>query len=232
MEEDTLRVTISHWLDHEFFTLTGEANPALPATEGVADLLEQYDAVLKEHGLSLQNAVRGRLWGKDRESWREGGRRRFEYLSGEARAASSSYISPRHFDSTASAGFDLFAMRPNNAAARKAITDYDTPTNVMRFMKYDGVVIFSGHTHEHGELNEQLDVILGHLSDWLKEAGTGWGKVQRMSCFLRRDVSLDDLKQGIQRVLGADVPSPAEYMLVDDFSTPGKLVEIELIALQ
>ena len=115
------------WMGKEFIELSGEAKPAATATTEAQELFGRFDQVLRGHGLSLDNTVRSRLWGRDRESRDLGSNERVKILSGKARSASSSYIAPGHFDSTAKVAVDLIAMRPatgsrapcTSAAARR-----------------------------------------------------------------------------------------------------------------
>lgn len=224
-----MRVTISHWLNQEFVALSAEAKPELPTDEAARELLERFDTELGKLGLSREHVVRHRLWGRDRETW-GGGRERFKHYSGKARAASSSYITPEHFDSDAAVALDVFAMRPPHPGTEKVVQDYDPPTTVLRYLVFDSVVVLSGNTWDQGQLPDQLQVILPRISGTLAHAGTSWRKVARMSCFLHRDEKLEDLKRLLRKFLESDVPEAAEYSFVDGFSTPGKLIEIEVTA--
>ena len=226
-----MRVTISRWLNQEFVALSAEAKPELPPDEALPELLGRFDVELRKLGMSRDRAVRGRLWGRDREAWRQGSRERFKFLSGKARAASSSYIAQGHFDSTAVVAFDLLAMRPPGPNLEKNIRDYEPPTNVLRFLIRDPVVFLSGVTWEHGQLADQLESILPRIGQSLADAGASWRKVARMACFLERDQPLDDLKRLLSASLGSDLPAEAEYCFVDGYSTPGKLIEIEVTAV-
>ena len=225
-----MRVTITRLLDHEFFTLSAEADPTLPPDEGARDLLGLFEAELNHYGLKREDVVRHRLWGRDRETW-TGGRERFKFFSEAARAASSSYLSPRHFHSDAQIAFDVFAMRPLSADSVKHVEDYDPPTTVLRYLNIDNVVVLSGNTYDQGQLSDQLNVILPRITQTLAHAGTSWRQVARMSCLLQRDEQLDNLKGLLTETLGADQPIDAqEFQFVDAFSTPGKLIEVEVTA--
>src|SRR5215472_18332781 len=92
---------IFSWLGKEFVEISGEAKPATTVTEEARELFQRFNQELQSHGLSLDNTVRSRLWGRDRESRDQGSNERVKALSGKARSASSSYIAPIHFDSDA-----------------------------------------------------------------------------------------------------------------------------------
>src|SRR3970040_407228 len=104
-----MRKRVFAWIGREFVELTGEAKPAATATEEARSLFQRFDQELRGHGLSLDDTVRTRLWGRDRESRDLGSTERVKILSGKARSASSSFISPTHFDSSARVAMDLLA---------------------------------------------------------------------------------------------------------------------------
>ena len=56
----------------------------LTATDQTQDIFRRFDAELREMDLSLENTVRTRLWGRDRESRDLGSRERVKVLSGKA----------------------------------------------------------------------------------------------------------------------------------------------------
>ena len=95
-------------------------------------------------GFSLENTVRTRLWGRDRESRDLGSEQRVKILSGKARSASSSYIAPDHFDSSSNVSIDLVAMRPVGPEADKILKEYDPPVVPLRYLVYDSIVFLSG----------------------------------------------------------------------------------------
>ena len=80
-----MRNRLFSWLGKEFIELTGEAKPAASATEETRALFRRFEQELRGHGLSLDNTVSTRLWGKDRESRDIGSTERVKILSGKAR---------------------------------------------------------------------------------------------------------------------------------------------------
>ena len=141
-----MRKRIFTWLGKEFVELSGEAKAAANASIEAQELFQRFDNELKLHGLSLANTVRSRLWGGDRPSRDLGSNERVKVLSGKARSASSSYIAPGHFDSTARVAVDLLAMRPSDPTAEKRIVEHNPPIAPIRFLVYDSVVVLSGVT--------------------------------------------------------------------------------------
>jgi enamine deaminase RidA (YjgF/YER057c/UK114 family) len=219
------------WLGHEFVALSGEAKPASTAAEETRGLFRQFHEELRSLGLSLDHTVRTRLWGKDRESRDLGSNERVRILSGKARSASSSYISPVHFDSDARVALDLLAMRPSRPDAQKMIREYEPPIVPIRFLIYESVVVLSGVTTVLPTLAEQLDNILPRIEGSLKDAGSSWDRVARISFFLHRSQKIETLKDLFRRRVAAEMPE-MEYSQVDGYSSEGKLCEVEVTATQ
>jgi enamine deaminase RidA (YjgF/YER057c/UK114 family) len=224
-----MRKRIFSWLGREFIELSGEAKPAASATLEAQELFQKFAQELKLHGVSLDNTVRSRLWGRDRESRDLGSNERVKILAGKARSASSSYIAPIHFDSAAKVALDLLAMRPSQQSAQKRIMEYDPAIVPIRFLVYDTVVVLSGVTTVLPTLEEQLDNILPRISGSLRDAGSSWEKVARVSFYLHRDQPLENLKKLFDQQVKATVPQ-REYCFVDGYSSIGKFCEIEVTA--
>ena len=220
---------IFSWLGREFIELCGEAKQAASATLEAQELFQKFAQELTLHGLSLDDTVRSRLWGRDRESRDFGSNERVRTLTGRARSASSSYIAPTHFDSAAKVALDLLAMRPSQQAAQKRIVEYDPAIVPIRFLVYDSVVVLSGVTTVLPTLEEQLDNILPRISGSLRDAGSSWDKVARVSFYLHRSQHLENLKKLFDQRVKALVPQ-REYCFVDGYSAAGKLCEIEVTA--
>ena len=180
-------------------------------------------------GLSLENTVRTRLWGKDRESRNLGSNERVRILSGKARSASSSYIAPVHFDSNAHVALDLLAMRPLRPGLEKTLVEYDPPITPLRYLVYDSLAFLSGVTAVLPTLDDQMADILSRISTSLTSAGSSWGKVVRVSFFLHRSQALQALKDLFKKTVKAEIPQ-MEFAFVDGYSAEGKLIEIEVTA--
>lgn len=224
-----MRKKLFSWLGKDFVALSGEARPASTATEEAREIFQRFDQELRLHGLALANTVRSRLWGRDRESRDQGSNERVKMLSGKARSASSSYISPRHFDSNAKVAIDLLAMRPSRSDVEKFLKEYDPPIVPLRYLIYDSVVVLSGVTAVLASLDEQLDNILPRIEDSLKSAGSSWDRVTKVSFFLHRSQKLENLKELFSARVPAKIPS-MNYSFVDGYSSEGKLCEVEVTA--
>lgn len=224
-----MRKKIFNWLGREFIELTGEAKPAADASAEAQEIFQRFDQELRGHGLSLDQTVRSRLWGRDRQSRDLGSNERVKILSGKARSASSSYIAPGHFDSSAKVAVDLIALRPGKADAQKRIVEYDPPIVPIRFLVYDTVVVLSGVTTVLPTLEQQMDNILPRIHGSLTDAGSSWDKVARVSFYLHRSQTIENLKRLFQRHVSVSIPQ-MEYCLVDGYSSEGKFCEVEVTA--
>ena len=224
-----MRKRIFTWLGREFIELAGEAKPAANATVEAQELFGRFDRELRSHGLSLDNTVRSRLWGRDRASRDLGSTERVKILSGKARSASSSYIAPEHFDATAKVGVDLLALRPSTTGAQKRVVEYDPAIVPIRFLVYDSVVVLSGVTTVLPTLAEQFDNIFPRIAGSLTDAGSSWEKVARISFYLHRSQTLESLKTLFTRHVTAKIPQ-MEYCFVDGYSSEGKFCEVEVTA--
>lgn len=224
-----MRKRIFTWLGKEFIELSGEAKPAENATVEAQELFRRFNDELKAHGLSLDNTVRSRLWGRDRQSRDLGSTERVKILSERARSASSSYIAPGHFDSAAKVAVDVLAMRPSDSTLRKRVVEYDPPIVPIRFLVYDSVVVLSGVTTVLPTLAEQFDNIFPRISGSLVDAGSSWEKVARVSFYLHRSQTLENLKSLFAQHVTAKIPQ-LEYCFVDGYSSEGKFCEVEVTA--
>jgi enamine deaminase RidA (YjgF/YER057c/UK114 family) len=224
-----MRKTLFSWLGREFIELSGEAKPAATATVEAQELFNRFNEELKSHGLSLDNTVRSRLWGHDRESRDLGSNERVKALSDKARSASSSYIAPGHFDSAAKVAIDLLAMRPTEPNNAKRIVEYDPAIVPIRFLVYDSVVVLSGVTTVLPTLEEQLNNIIPRITGSLADAGSSWDNVARVSFYLHRSQTVENLKTLFARHVTAKIPQ-LEYCFVDGYSSEGKFCEVEVTA--
>jgi len=224
-----MRKRIFNWLDHEFIELSGEAISGADAGSEARELFQRFDRELRAHGLSLDNTVRSRLWGRDRASRDAGSNERVRILSAKARSASSSYIAPGHFDSPAKVAVDLLAMRPSRPELEKQIVEYNPAIVPIRFLVYDAIVVLSGVTTVLPTLAEQFDNILPRITGSLSDAGSSWDKVGQVSFYFHRSQDLANLKALFSRQVTAKIPR-MEYVIVDGYSSEGKFCEVEVTA--
>jgi len=224
-----MRKKIFYWLGREFVALSCESKAGTTATEEAREIFRRCDEELREIGLSLDHTVRTRLWGRDRESRDLGSNERAKILAGNARSASSSFIAPGRFDSDGHVGLDLLTMRPARTGIAKILKEYDPPITPLRYLIYDSVVFLSGVTAVLPTLENQLADILPRIEGSLKNAGSSWDKAVKVSFFLHRSQKLENLQGLFKKTVREEIPQ-MEYAFVDGYSSPGKLIEIEVTA--
>jgi len=217
------------WLGKEFVALSSEAKSEATAAEQAREIFQRFDQELRAIGLSLDDTVRSRLWGRDRQSRNLGSNERVGVLSGKARSVSSSYIAPDHFDSDAAVALDLLAMRPSRAGMEKILKEYVPPITPLRYLVYDSVVFLSGVTAVLPTLEHQMADILPRISSSLEDAGSSWDRAVKVSFYLHRSQRVENLRALFRKTVAADIPQ-MEYSFVDGYSAEGKLIEIETTA--
>ena len=224
-----MRKKILKWAKREFVFLSCEGRRDKSATEEMQDIFGRLEEELRKMELSLANTIRTRLWGIDRESRDMGSAVRVENNTGKARAATSSYISPVHFESDARVGLDLIALRPSQPTLEKAIVENSPPRRPISYLIYDSLVVLAGKTVVLPTLDEQLDEILPRITTILSDAGTAWDKVINVSGYLHRSQPVEALIERFDKRVKVPIPR-MEIAFVDGYSAEGKLIEIEVTA--
>ena len=222
---------IYSWLDREFIELSGEAHPAASVEDETNDLFRRFEDELKAHGMSLQNTVRTRVWGRDTEARTLATAARSKILTGSVKAASSSYISPRRFDSDARVALDLLAMRPFRPDAERRPVEFEPPRNYLCYLRYDNVVFLSGYTSAADGLENQVPQILAAVANGLVAAGTNWGNMVKLSLFLHRSQKIEVLKELLVKAPFSTDISKAEFGFVEGYAGDKSLLEVEATAL-
>ncbi len=218
------------WLGREFVEICGEAHGGASVESATAELFQKFSNALTPLGLSLDNTVRIRVFGRDRQARTDATMARSKILSGSRRAASSSFISQDWFDSAGSGGLELLAMRPLSASAQRHPVDFEPPRNYLCYLDYDSVIFFSGFTSEAATLEQQVRDILATLDGVFARAKTDWSNVVKLSLLLQRGANIDSVKQILAQANRLSVPE-IEFMFVDGFAGEKYLVEIEATAL-
>jgi hypothetical protein len=222
---------IFSWLGREWLELSGEARPGTSVEDDTASLFGSFDQELKVHDLSLENTVRTRLWGKDREARTLGTAARSKILTGRTKASSSSYISPGRFDSDARVALDLLAMRPSRADAERRPIEFQPPRNYLCYLGYDSVVFLSGYTSDAETLEEQVPKIINAVASGLIVAGTMGDKLVKISLFLHRSQKLETLKELLKSAPALPANCQREFGFVDGYAGNKSLLEVEATAL-
>lgn len=226
-----METKIFNWLGREFVEIVGEGNAGVPAHQAAYELFQKFEAELRTHGLLLDNAVRVRVWGRDRDARRLATAARSKILTGRSRAASSSFISQEWFDSNGAAGLELLALRPVNSKAERNPVDFEPARNYLCYLDYDGWLFFSGFTSEAPTLEIQTEEVLVTIDGALERARTDWGKVVKLSALVQRGHDLETIRRGLANASRLMVPE-IEFSFVDGFAGEKYLLEVEATALE
>jgi enamine deaminase RidA (YjgF/YER057c/UK114 family) len=222
---------ILSWLGGEFIELSGEARPGTSIEEETVSLFRSFEQELKTHGLSLQNTVRTRLWGRDREARNLGTAARSKILTGSAKAASSSYVSTSRFDSDARIALNLLATRPLRADAERRPVEFQPPRNYLCYLRHDSFVFLSGYTSAAETLQDQVSEIIKAVAGGLMVAGSMWDELVKVSLFLHRSQKLETLKELLARGPALPANCQIEFGFVDGYAGDKSLLEVEASAL-
>jgi enamine deaminase RidA (YjgF/YER057c/UK114 family) len=222
---------IFSWLGEEFIELSGEARPGTLIEEETVSLFRSFEQELKTHGLSLENTVRTRLWGRDREARNLGTAARSKILTGSAKAASSSYVSTNRFDADARVALDLLAARPSRMDAERRPVEFQPPRNYLCHLRQDSFVFLSGYTSLAETLETQVSEIIKAVAGGLMVAGSMWDKLVKVSLFLHRSQKLEVLKELLGRGPALPANCHVEFGFVDGYAGDKSQLEVEATAL-
>jgi enamine deaminase RidA (YjgF/YER057c/UK114 family) len=225
-----MKTKIFSWLGREFVEIVGEGKSGVAPDSAANELFQQFEAELKSHGLSLDSTARIRVWGRNRDARTLATAARSKILTGNRRAASSSFISRDWFDSDATAGLELLAMRPSDPAAERRPVDFEPARNYLCYLRYDSVLFYSGFTSDAPTLEEQVPDVLRTLANAFAVSGASWSQVVKLSLFLDRTQKLETLRDLLAQGPRVDVPE-VEISFVDGFAGEKYLIEIEATAL-
>lgn len=226
-----MRIGVTNWLGMEFVELSAEAEPGAMARDQTDGLFKAFAEVLGGLGLSLDDSLRSRLFGRDRGARDEASDVRRQTLAGPARAATSSYIAPGVFASGAVVAMDLIARRPGSGL-EKTIRENDPPRLPCRYLTCGPLIVFSGQTVVLPTLEVQLKTdILPRITEYLAEAGGSWEQVVQTTCYLHASQSPDHLRALFSEAVPV-MPQRFEIRFVEGYSAEGKLVEVEVTALR
>ncbi len=226
-----MRRRLFNWQGQHFVYLGLEGEPGRPLPQQSSELFACAGAELATLGLSLlRNTVRTRVFGRTAAARTAGSDARAQALVGRSRAAGASYICAPHFASAADVGLDLFAMAAPAGNPPRHVTEHEPEQSFIRHLGWGPMVFLAGMTCEtQATLAAQCADILPRAGVLLAETGCHWGHVVRVSFFLQRDQDPDALLAEVAAL--APVPlEEAEIELVEGFSRPRKLVEIEITA--
>jgi enamine deaminase RidA (YjgF/YER057c/UK114 family) len=220
-----------NWMGREFVEIAGEGKAGVAPDVATQALFSRFESELQSHGLSLDNTARIRVWGRDKAARSLATAARSKILTGKRKAASSSFISREWFDSEATAGLELLAMRPLNRAAARNPVDFEPPRNYLCCLDYDGLLFCSGFTSEAPPLEKQVVEVLAAIDNALVRARTDWSRVVKLSGLVQRGHDLEIVRRVLQRAGHTNIPE-IEFTFVDGFAGEKYSLEIEATAVR
>jgi enamine deaminase RidA (YjgF/YER057c/UK114 family) len=226
-----MRKRVFKWQGQGFVYLALEGKTGEPLEQQSQALFARAGHELRSLGLSLdQNVVRSRVFGRTREARNAVSDTRAKTFSGKARAATSSFIAPAHFESGADVALDLYAMASPGDGAARTVVEHQPQQTFIRYLTWGPMVFLAGMTcEEYPTLKQQYEDILPRAGKLLQEAGCDWRNVVGISFFLHKDHAPEALLAGVAKTVPVSLDS-AEVEFVEGFSRPNKLVEIEITA--
>ena len=233
---DTLalvKVKLFSWLGRDFVEIVGEGWAGWAPDIAVDQLFHNFETELQSHGLSLDDAVRVRVWGRDKDGRILATAARAKILTGKRKAASSSFISQQWFDSDGTAGLELLAMKPMSSGAERQPVDFEPARNYLCYLRYDSVVFYSGYTSGADALEDQVSEVLKAIKAGRAISGAltqDFRNTGRLSVFLHRSQKLSVAKDLLAKVNWIDLAN-VEFRLVDGFAGDKYWVEIEATGL-
>ncbi|MEE8326014.1 MAG: hypothetical protein V3R58_03145 [candidate division NC10 bacterium] len=213
----------------EFLSLSCDGLPRGKLAEETQDLFQRVDKELRELSLALENTVRIRIWGRDKEARNLATAERSKILTEKTKASSSSYICPEHFNSNARVALDLIAMRTANPGLQRKPVEYDPPRKYLSYLIYDSFAFLSGITSAGTNLDNQLAEILTEIEASLGDSGTSWDKVISASFYLHRSQKVELLRDLLGKKKRIEV-GQMEFCFVDGFASEGRLIEVDVTA--
>jgi hypothetical protein len=122
------------WLGRDFIEISGEGKAGVPPDVATEDLFARCESELRSHGFSLENTARIRVWGRDKDARTLATAARAKILTGQRKAASSSFISQQWFDSDGTVGLELLAMKPRDSGAERRPVDFEPARNYLCYL--------------------------------------------------------------------------------------------------
>ena len=215
------------WLGREFIELAGEAKPAANATVEAQELFGRFDGELRAMDCPWTTPCAAVCGARPRQP-RLGQHRASEYLVRQSALGKLQLYRAGSFRLRRQSGGRSARHAALAAEHAKASSNTIRPScrsvSCLRFRDR-----LSGVTTVLPTLAEQFDNIFPRIAGSLKDAGSSWDKVARVSFYVHRSQTLENLKTLFTRHVTAKIPQ-MEYCFVDGYSSEGKFCEVEVTA--
>lgn len=217
------------WAGLGLISLYQEGAPGRSPADQLAGVLEACDRRLGEFGLSLENAVRHRLWTRDRRAREESNDIRARLIAGNRRCATSSFIDRDRFASAGDVSVELWAQFPTSAPCRRLV-DFDPPRRYAHYLVQDDILHLSGMAETGATIDTQFDNAFGEVVRAMAMEKVAWADVLSASLFIERGHGEPQwLIERFRQAAGTDVPF-VECEPVDGLASTDKHLEIEITA--
>ncbi len=212
--------------EHLLVSVTSEGGASI--ADEARQAMTQALGLLEGMGVARQHLVRSRLFARDANSRRIASDVRVEMLKGDLRSASSSYIDPSRLPAGANVAIDLVAVRaPANTA--KSVREYDPPIAPPMFVRVENMIYVSGCTDVSEGFDRQVPNIRANIARNLDTAGADWNNIVNVNAHVSGKI---DASEAWSKLIGIfpELAGPLTMSLVDGYSGPEKLIEIEATA--
>lgn len=217
------------WAHHALVSLYGEGRHGHTPAVQLTDVFGRLDRQLREAGLSLENAVRHRLWTRDRRTRDETNEMRASLISGNRRCATSSFISRDIFAGDGDVAVELIAQIPA-AIPHRRLVDFEPARRYAHYLIQDGLLFLSGMAEEGATLDAQFGNAFHEVTRAMRIENIAWDAVLSASLFIERNFENPAwLLERFRTAAPVAVPY-VECTVVDGLASPGKHLEIEITA--
>lgn len=216
-----------YWHGTELISIHGEGMLGT-APQQLEKLVQDFWSVLPAHKLDPANVVFIRLWMRDRNDAAGLAEVRERLLRGSARSASSSFYSHDYFVGDGAVALDMIACRATSPSTRRLV-DFTPPRRYAHYLVQDNWLFLSGMAEEGQTMDQQFDRAYAEVEKALQHEGMSWSDVTEATMFLEKGCA--DIGWLRSRFISATKPLPRmSFQYVDGLATPGKNLEIEIIA--
>lgn len=195
-------------------------------------LMDAIDAELRAAGLhGVADIVRTRIFAASRPARDAGSRIRADrLLSGPGASASSSFIEPRRFPGGDGVCFEGLAL--HGAGQGKVVVKYEDGSPLCRYIATGDLVFNTGLTSTLLTYEEQLANIGPRIAATLDHAARTLGRPVRPVAITAHVDRTQEPGAGAWLAERLGLPGvPVTIGRCDGFTTPGKLIEVEIDAV-
>ncbi len=218
------------WAGHRLVSLYREGRPGSAPADQLVEIVTALDSDLRDAGLSLENAVRHRLWTRDRTSRDGTNEVRARLITDRRRCATSSFIDAARFVSAADVAVELLAQYPKVEEEHRRLVDFDPPRRYARYLVQDGLMFTSGMAEPGDSLEEQFANAMAEITRSMRRELVAWRDVLSAQLFIERGHGKPAwLMDRVRQAAGGDLPY-IDCEEVDGLASLDKHLEIEITA--